>query len=139
MKRFLSLLIVAAATAALLLVPAAKKASVAEAGPLCTYSAGIICGRITNNSPVGIGLIPNWGPDSQNGYGGGWYQAILPPGWNSSSFYQDTDGIYIGACWVGQVQVLYRYGWATISTFNGPRNYKIRDANVYRVNSWQRC
>lgn len=134
MKRFLIALLTMVGL--LTIVPATS----AAAGPACTYSAGVVCGRISNATNVGIGIIPNWGPDYANGYGGGGYQAILWPGQNSSQYYQDTDGVHVGSCWAITVQVLGRYGWTGSQSTYGPANYKIRDANVWRVsNAWQRC
>lgn len=140
MKRFIASLFVAAATAGLLLAPSyanPKKLS-AEAGPVCTYSAGLICGAfdVAPESQAAIGAIGNWGPDERNGYGGGWYGAVIQPGHTSRDYYSDTDGFYCGPGFKVEMYVLSRYGWTLAKVVYGGRygvNTKISDVNVVRL------
>ncbi|MEU8379864.1 hypothetical protein [Streptosporangium sp. NPDC048865] len=49
-----------------------------------------LCGRINNRSSSDddLWIINNWPPETANG-------AFVPPGGNSTTYFRDTDGVYI--------------------------------------------
>lgn len=103
-------------------------------GPFCNATG--ICGNFLVAGSVGFGAIPNWGPDNQNGYGGGWYQAVVQPGQNSSMYYQDTDGFYCGAGYHAVIYMKVRGLWTPNRTVRGPINVKIRDTESIRIQAF---
>lgn len=86
----------------------------AQAGECTIAWASVLCGRIKNHGPQTVRLIQGW----PNVYG-----IHLPVGRTSSSWYRDTDGIYL---YSNQKAFLCAPG-GYCSWFYGPRAVKITD------------
>lgn len=103
-------------------------APAAQAGPICNASAGWVCGKLYNNGSVGIGIIGSWGQS---------YSKILWPGENSTKYFSDTDGFYVGPGYCADLKRYAPRGVVIRHTY-GPGNHKINDSEQWYISA-RRC